>query len=56
MKSSGSLQKDHPADAAHWRRVWLRRARTAGAHALQGACTAIGATAVSLLVWWIQTL
>jgi len=34
---------------------WKRWARTAGANAFRGACTALGAGAVSLLIWWLES-
>ncbi|MFJ5059591.1 hypothetical protein ACIP96_09195 [Streptomyces nigra] len=53
MESSGSLSESQPVRAEQ-RRNWVRWVRTAGVQALKGACTALGAGAISLLVWWIE--
>ncbi|GAB2859359.1 hypothetical protein GCM10027074_28050 [Streptomyces deserti] len=53
MESSGSLSESQPVRAKP-QSNWVKWARTAGAHALKGACGALGAGAISLLVWWIQ--
>lgn len=53
MDSSGSLSKSQPARAKP-QANWMKRARAAGAHAAKGACSALGAGAISLLIWWIE--
>ncbi|MFF7330386.1 hypothetical protein [Streptomyces sp. NPDC008150] len=54
MDSSGSLSKGHPPADEVQQRSWVKWARTACTDVLKGACTAVGAGAVSLLVWWIE--
>ncbi|MFK0172377.1 hypothetical protein ACIQU5_26615 [Streptomyces sp. NPDC090306] len=54
MESSRSLSKGHPPAGESQQRTWAKFVRTACTDVLKGACTAVGAGAVSLLVWWIE--
>lgn len=53
MESTDSISEGyspHKTSSTNWKQ-W---ARSAGANAFKGACTALGAGAVSLLIWWLE--
>lgn len=53
MESTDSIPESytpHTTSSKNWK-LW---ARSAGANVFKGACTALGAGAVSLLIWWFE--